>query len=53
MPAIKIFEVKIQLDGGRTLVTTVSSTSDYEARRLVKLQYGDSVKSIHYVREVR
>ncbi|MGN6616039.1 MAG: hypothetical protein ACTHJ5_02575 [Ilyomonas sp.] len=53
MSTIKTYEVKIQLDGGRTLVTSVSAISDYEARRVIKLQYGDNVKSIHYVREVR
>lgn len=53
MSNIKTFEVKIQLDGGRTLVTSVSAESDYRARQVIQLQYGDKVKSIHYVREIR
>ncbi len=47
---VKIYEVKIQLDNGRTLVTTISADSDFHARQLLRMQYGDELKSIHYVR---
>ncbi len=47
---VKIFEVKIQLDFGRTIVTTVSADSDFHARQLLRMQYGNELKSIHYVK---
>ncbi|HEX5150418.1 MAG TPA: hypothetical protein VFW07_03155 [Parafilimonas sp.] len=53
MSNIKTFEVKLQLDGGRTIVTTVSAESDYRARQVIHMQYGDIVKSVHYVREIK
>jgi hypothetical protein len=49
----KTYEVKLQLEGGRTIVTTVNADSDYHARQVIKLQFGDVVKSVHYVREAR
>jgi hypothetical protein len=52
MSNLKTFEVKLQLDGGRTIATTVTAESDYRARQVIQLQYGNKVKSVHYVREV-
>ena len=49
MSNLKQFEVKFQVDGGRTIVTSIFAESDYKARQLVRMQYPDLV-SIHYVK---
>ena len=46
------FEVKIQLKNGITTTTCIFAENDYKARQLVKMQYGDEMVSIHYVRKV-
>jgi len=53
MSNIKQFEVKVQLQGGRTTTTVIFAENDFRARELVKMQFGSDLASIHYVREVR
>jgi hypothetical protein len=53
MSNVKQFEVKVQLKGGATTTTVVFAENDYKARQLTKLQFGDQLTSIHYVREMR
>jgi hypothetical protein len=48
---MKQFEVKVQLQGGTTTTTVVFAENDYKARQLIRVQFGDSLASIHYVRE--
>jgi hypothetical protein len=48
---MKQFEVKVQLQGGTTTTTVVYAENDYKARQLIRMQFGDSLESIHYVRE--
>ena len=48
---MKQFEVKVQLQGGTTTTTVVFAENDYKARQLIRMQFGDSLASIHYVRE--
>lgn len=50
MSATKAYEVKFQTKGGGTQVTVIYSDSEYKVRQLVKIQFGDTVVSIHYVR---
>ena len=51
MSQVKQFEVKFQVSGGRTMVTSIFAENDYKARQLVKMQYPELV-SIHYVKPV-
>jgi hypothetical protein len=52
MSNVKQFEVKVQLQGGRTTTTVIFAENDYKARELVRMQFGTELASIHYVREV-
>ena len=51
MSQLQQFEVKIQLKNGLT-TTAVYAENDYKARQLVKMQFGDEMVSIHYVRKL-
>ena len=53
MSSVKQFEVKVQLKGGTTTTTVIFAESDFKARQLIRLQFGDQLASIHYVREMR
>lgn len=53
MSQIKSFEVKIQVQGGKTIVTVIHAESDYKARELLRMQFGKEMVSIHYVRELK
>ena len=53
MSNVKQFEVKIQVQGGKTIVTVIFAESDYKARELIRMQYRKELASIHYVREIR
>lgn len=53
MSNVKQFEVKVQLQGGRTTTTVIFAENDYKARELVRMQFGAELTSIHYVREMR
>jgi len=48
---MKQFEVKVQLQGGTTTTTVVYAENDYKARQLIRMQFGEALASIHYVRE--
>ena len=48
---MKQFEVKVQLQGGTTTTTIIFAENDYKARQLIRIQFGDALASIHYVRE--
>ena len=50
MSATKAYEVKFQTKGGGTQVTVIYSDSEHKVRQLVKMQFGDAVVAIHYVR---
>jgi hypothetical protein len=52
MSNVKQFEVKVQLQGGRTTTTVIFAENDYKTRELVPMQFGSQLASIHYVREV-
>ena len=52
MSQLQQFEVKIQLKNGLTTTTAVYAENDYKARQLVKMQFGDEMVSIHYVRKL-
>jgi len=52
MSHVHQFEVKIQLKNGLTTTTAIFAETDYKARQLVKMQFGDEMVSIHYVRMV-
>ena len=52
MSNVKQFEVKVQVQGGKTIVTVIFAESDYKARELIRLQNGKELASIHYVREM-
>lgn len=52
MSNVKQFEVKVQLKGGTTTTTVVFAENDFKARQLIKMQFGDLLASIHYVREI-
>lgn len=51
MSQVKSFEVKVQLQGGKTLTTVIFAENDYRARELTRMQFGSELASIHYVRE--
>ena len=53
MSSVKQFEVKVQLKGGTTTTTVIFAENDFKARQLIRLQFGDQLTSIHYVREMR
>jgi hypothetical protein len=53
MSNIKQFEVKVQLKGGSTTTTVIFAENDFKARQLIKMQFGDQLTSIHYVREIK
>jgi hypothetical protein len=53
MSNVKQFEVKVQLQGGRTTTTVIFAENDFKARELVRMQFGAELASIHYVREIR
>lgn len=53
MSNVKSFEVKVQLQGGRTLVTIIHAENDYKARELTRMQFGKEMTSIHYVKELK
>jgi hypothetical protein len=53
MSQVKSFEVKIQLQGGRTLVTVIHAENDFRARELTRMQFGKEMVSIHYVKEMK
>jgi hypothetical protein len=48
---MKQFEVKVQFQGGTTTTTVVFAENDFKARQLIRMQFGDALASIHYVRE--
>ena len=52
MSNVKQFEVKVQLKGGTTTTTVIFAESDFKARQLIRMQFGDQLASIHYVREM-
>ena len=52
MSQVHQFEVKIQLKNGVITTTAIFAETDYKARQLVKMQFGDEMVSIHYVRKV-
>jgi hypothetical protein len=52
MSHVHQFEVKIQLKNGLTTTTAIYAETDYKARQLVKMQFGDEMVSIHYLRKV-
>jgi len=51
MSQSKQFEVKFQVSGGKTIITTIFAENDFMARKLVKMQYPELV-SIHYVKPI-
>ena len=51
MSQVKQFEVKIQILGGKTIVTSIFAENDFKARQILKIQYPQLV-SIHYVKPV-
>ena len=53
MSNVKQFEVKVQLQGGRTTTTVIFAENDYKARELARMQFGNELASIHYVREIK
>jgi hypothetical protein len=53
MSNVKQFEVKVQLQGGRTTTTVIFAENDFKARELIRMQFGAELASIHYVREIR
>jgi len=53
MSNVKQWEVKVQLEGGITQTTYVFAESNYQATQMAKAQFGDKLRSIHYVHEVR
>ena len=52
MSTLSQFEVKIQLVGGTTTITMIYAENDYKARQLIKMQFGDKMANIHYVRKI-
>lgn len=52
MSQVYQFEVKVQLKNGLTTTTVIFAETDYKARQLVKMQFGDEMVSVHYVRKV-
>ena len=52
MSNVKQFEVKVQLKGGTTTTTVIFAESDFKVRQLIRMQFGDQLASIHYVREM-
>lgn len=53
MSNVKQFEVKVQLQGGKTMVTVIFAENDFRARELIRMQFGAELSSIHYVREMK
>jgi len=53
MNNIKQFEVKVQLKGGTTSTTLIFAENDFKARQLVRIQFGELLVSIHYVKEIK
>jgi hypothetical protein len=53
MSNVKQFDVKVQLQGGRTTTTVIFAENDYKARELVRMQFGAELASIHYVKEIK
>jgi hypothetical protein len=53
MSNIKQFEVKVQLKGGSTTTTVIFAENDFKARQLIKMQFGELLTSIHYVRKIK
>ena len=53
MSNLKQFEVKVQVQGGKTIVTAIFAESDFKARELIRMQFGKELASIHYVREIK
>ena len=53
MSNVKQFEVKVQLQGGRTTTTVIFAENDYKARELARMQFGAELASIHYVKEIK
>lgn len=53
MSNVKQFEVKVQLQGGKTMVTVIFAENDFRARELIRMQFGSELSSIHYVREMK
>ena len=52
MSNVKQFEIKVQVQVGKTIVNVIFAESDYKARELIRMQYGKELASIHYVREM-
>lgn len=50
MSATKAYEVKFQTKGGGTQVTIIYSDSEHKVKQLLKMQFGDAVVSVHYIR---
>jgi len=51
MSQLKQFEVKFQVSGGKTIISSVFAESDFKARQLLKMQY-PALVSIHYVKPI-
>ena len=46
------YEVKMQFKNGKTTTTLIFAENDFNARQLVKMQFGNEMGSIHYVHKV-
>lgn len=50
---MKTFKVRFALTNGNTLETTIQAKTSFDAKKLLEGQYGNNLRSVYQITEVR